>query len=191
MSSILAHRPQRCDIGESATEPRAGHYGLAVNRSLLTGLVLGVLLALGACSSAQESVRDSSGAIAEANDKASVFDMKVGDCHVDPNLSEESEEIETLPAVPCSQEHDYEVFATDTLDDGTFPGDAALEDLAMDFCEAEFEPFAGVSYEESMLDYTFFAPTEGSWSEAGDREITCVIGDVEARTTGSLKNAGR
>jgi hypothetical protein len=129
----------------------------------------------------EEAARDTdTQEISEAGE-ADVFSLAIGDCFND----QEAEEISSVPALPCTEPHDYEAYHSfDLTDAETFPGDEAVTTAAQDGCVAEFEPFIGKSFEESTLDLTFIGPTEGSWTE-GDREILCVVMGQEL-TTGSL-----
>ncbi|WP_050760861.1 septum formation family protein [Aeromicrobium marinum] len=147
---------------------------------LLTLLVVGI--GLSACSSAEETTRDESGAIAEANENASVFEMEIGDCYDVPS---ETEAVETLPAIPCGDPHDLEVYHEIVLDDGDYPGEAAVTAQGDEACIGEFATFVGLDFESSRLDYLSFYPTAESW-EQGDRVVSCLVGDQTTKTTGSL-----
>lgn len=156
-------------------------------RRLAPALALAALVLAG-CSSATESVRDDTGAVTESNDDASVYDMQEGDCFNEPDI--DAEEVETLPAVPCAEEHDYEVFEAYTMDGDEFPGDASVEATADEVCATEFTEFVGLSYQDSALDLNYLFPTADSWSRS-DREITCLVLDPERPTAGTLKGANR
>lgn len=151
-------------------------------------LTLALGLGLSACSEAEDSKRDDSGAITEENDKASVFDMQIGDCYDQPA---DTATVETLPAVPCDQPHDLEVYAEKKLPDGDYPGQSSVDSEADTFCTAEFDGFVGKTYDESALDYLSFTPTSQSWSQ-GDQEITCLIGSPDGnKLTGSVKGTAQ
>lgn len=157
---------------------------------LLISLALGGVL-LSGCSAAQPTVRDDDGNITEANEHASVFEMEVGDCYLESGpITEESSEFETLPAVPCSEEHDFEVYANSTLEGQTLLDEDELFDTTIAFCEKRFKKFVGNSYDDSTLDIIYFYPTPESWSQ-GDRAITCLVSDSEGPSTGSLKKSRR
>ncbi|MGC5254665.1 hypothetical protein, partial [Escherichia coli] len=59
----------------------------------------------------------------------------------------------------CAQPHTYEVFSSFLVDDGTFPGDDALQTQATDRCGAVFGDFVGIPYADSALDYSYVSPT--------------------------------
>ncbi len=156
-------------------------------------LVLSAALALTGCSAITAitglfggATRDDSGVITEGGD-VDIFTIAVGDC-----LGQAPDgEVSSVAAVPCAEEHDGEVFHDFTLPDGDFPGEEAMESAAFDGCDAQFAPFVGASYEESTLDYMYYAPTEDSWNTYSDRVISCVLVDPAGPVTGSLQGAGR
>lgn len=152
-------------------------------------LLLGVTVAgaLTGCSllPGAEPVRDENGSIAERETNADVFSITVGDCTNDGDLDQV--EVSSVEAVPCSDPHDNEVFASFDLEDGDFPGAEAVQTLADEGCYDEFEPFVGIAYEESRFAYYPMTPTESSWSQ-GDREVLCLVFDGELeKVTGSVK----
>lgn len=116
-----------------------------------------------------------------------VFTLAVGDCLDDESSTEEVSEV---PTVPCSEAHQYEVYGEVTIPGDQWPGDEVISQQADDGCYAQFQPFAGIDYEDSTLEFNYYIPTEGSWDEMGDRLVTCIIYDSVA-TTGSLKGAAR
>lgn len=163
--------------------------GLAAALILTAGTVAG-------CSTATESVRDETGAITETNDTASVFEMEIGDCYDDPDSTplsqqQEGDEVETLPAVPCTDGHVYEVYASTTMDDDEYPGEEATAGRADEACIADFEQYVGLPYDESELEVTYLYPTSSSWSLGDDREITCLALDPAGPISGTLEGARR
>jgi hypothetical protein len=115
-----------------------------------------------------------------------VFKLEVGDC-----FAEVSEgELMTVPVVPCSEPHIYEVYAQSSLPEGDFPGADAILEQTEELCIAEFESFVGLSYEESVLDVFYLSPTEETWL-VGDRAVTCSIYDPGEEVTGSLRGTER
>jgi hypothetical protein len=107
-----------------------------------------------------------------------VDELTVGDC------------LRFSGAVPCSEPHTEEVFATVTLPEGDFPGMPAILAQAEEFCFAEFEGFVGLSYEDSVLEMGLYPPEEEIWL-AGDRLLVCVVSDPAGDTTGTLADANR
>ncbi|XBH20833.1 septum formation family protein [Jonesiaceae bacterium BS-20] len=125
--------------------------------------------------------------ITEAQDRADVFEMRVGDCLKTSALGDE---VASVPVVPCSEEHEDEIYFSFEIPDGDFPGDAEIDAAAETTCTREFSNFVGTAYEASTLDWSPFTPSAGSWSE-GDREVLCVAFDPDGLTTGSLAGAAR
>lgn len=132
--------------------------------------------------------RDESGQVVEGSDNADVFTLQVGDC---VNDRDAAETISEVPIVPCSDPHDSEIFASVILSGDTFPGEDAVFTEGDTQCGTEFETFVGIPYVESIYDFSYYVPTESSWSR-GDREILCVIFDPAGqKLTGSLEGIAR
>lgn len=148
------------------------------------------LVALSGCSvlgGGNEPERDESGDITEAGE-ADAFAIRVGDCL---ESMEWSDELTTVPVIPCAEAHESEVYAAVDLADGDFPGADAVADQAEEYCYGEFEGFIGVAWEQSGLEYGYLSPTQESWERANDREVLCVVWDPESLTSGSLAGAAR
>ena len=118
----------------------------------------------------------------------SVDDLRAGDCF---NAGDE-EEISDVDGVPCSEPHEYEVFAVTTYEgDGTFPSEAEFDAIFTQVCEPPFQQYVGEPYETSAIYGTMITPSEESFSD-GDREYICVLYDPDnAAITSSLRNANR
>jgi len=152
---------------------------------------LGILLAAGAgvalvgCSLIPFNVVDSNPADGVDSD---VFSVAVGDCLNDDGVEGE---ISSVPKIDCSEPHDSEAFASVELDEGDYPGEDAIFAEAGSACEAQFDAFVGISYSESVFDFSYYYPTPESWA-SGDREIICLIFDPAGKiTSGSLAGAAR
>ncbi|WP_250404768.1 DUF4190 domain-containing protein [Streptomyces cellostaticus] len=166
---------------------RRGERGtaLAVTGSVLSGIGLALwalMLATGGASSFWEGVKEGARDGADAS-------LVTGECFDSPGGTL-SGGAGVVTGVPCSGEHDGEVFASFRLRDGGYPGDGSVTDTADERCY-------GLRYTYAMdawavpddVDVYYFTPTARSWS-AGDREVTCVFGNVTegANLTGSLRN---
>lgn len=119
--------------------------------------------------------RNAAGEIATAG-ALGAFEMRVGDCFDDEAF--EATQISEVPAVPCSREHDNEVYATFDIV-GEWPGEERIEELAHDGCYDRFALAIGQSYEDSAIDFTTIFPSEGSWKQRDDREVICVAYHME------------
>ena len=117
--------------------------------------------------------------------EADVFTIALGDCMNDQS----ADEIDSVPAVPCSEPHDLEVYSLFDIPGDEFPGLDAIYTAADDGCYAAFPGFVGIAYEDSVLDFSSYTPTEASW-ESGDHEVVCLIFD-QAPNTGTLAGAAR
>jgi Septum formation len=116
-----------------------------------------------------------------------VFTIANGDCLNDGAIQGE---VSSVKVVDCGEAHDSEVYESVVMEDGDFPGVAAVEEAAVSNCTTAFNEFVGLDYESSILNFSYFYPTEESWGQ-GDREILCTIVDPGVRTTGSLEGAAR
>lgn len=147
-------------------------------------------LALSGCSllGGNDPERDEdSGEITEASD-SDVFALRVGDCLDSAALGDV---VETVPVVPCDEPHDSEVFASTQLADGDYPGDEAVATQADEYCYAQFSQFVGMSYEDSALDFLPMYPLQEGWEQLDDREVLCLVVDLDGGVTGTLKGAAR
>lgn len=137
-----------------------------------------------------EADRDSSGEIVNSGNLSS-FEMRVGDCFNDTDAFFENDEVSSIPAVPCSESHDNEVYAVFNLGSEKYPGDDVVYDLASDGCLDRFQGFVGRDYESSALDFFAIYPTRDSWQQLNDREVVCSLYDMElAKLEGSVKGLG-
>jgi hypothetical protein len=128
-----------------------------------------------------DTKRDASGAVVEAGD-VSFAKLGVGDCFNDP---EHYAAAVRVPAVPCNQLHDNEVYAALDAEGDEFPGDEAMEADAQAACEERLDSYlVGLSDGSDLLAFPFF-PTQESWT-FGDRQITCVLYNADlSKLTGS------
>jgi hypothetical protein len=121
------------------------------------------------------STRDDSGSIVASGD-VGAFVTKIGDCF--ESLPGDST-ISTIPGVPCSTAHHWQVFHKEdttlaSYDKNALDADvdaicsAALEDLVYGLSEEKYR-----TYEESNTFYLF--PTSESWDK-GDRTVDCLQG---------------
>lgn len=120
------------------------------------------------------------------------FTIVVGDCINDGNSN-----TEVVPEiVDCALPHDNEAYLSVILEDGAFPGAAAIEATAIQECTAGFKPFAGIAHDRSLgLDFSWYYPSGQTWA-MNDREILCLIHEVgedglPVQSTGSLEGASR
>lgn len=157
--------------------------GLAIAGAVLSsvGIVLwAVTLSTGVASEAWEGFKDG----AQGNESLS---LKKGDCFDAPG-GLEGDTYDVDP-VSCRGGHDGEVFAVVTLPGGAFPGDAEVTEIADERCYELQDQYAMDSWAmPADVDVYYLMPSRESW-RYGDRAITCVFGNTDAKTklTGSLR----
>lgn len=127
-------------------------------------------------------LRDDDGVIVEPNEQTDAFTLVVGDCLNDATATGE---VQTVPTVPCDEPHDGEIYAAHLLGESSYRGEAVIINEAEALCLDTFEQFVGEAYLDSRFDFSYYYPTEASWSR-GDREVLCVIYDPAGPVTGSL-----
>jgi hypothetical protein len=115
------------------------------------------------------------------------FSVVVGDC-IEDELAEG--DVMGVPVVDCEQPHLAEAYHAEELPDGDYPGLESVKSTAVDVCLAHFEEFAGISYDASQrLDFAWYYPTEGSWSN-GDHEILCLMLQIDPATGNPVQTTG-
>jgi uncharacterized RDD family membrane protein YckC len=122
-------------------------------------------------------------------EEVDVFDLKVRDCLADstPTLGE----FFTVETVPCSEPHSEEIYAVVPLPEGDFPGDEAVAVQADKVCNAEFESFVGLPYQESVLYYNSLYPSDEQTWNGVFREVVCSVYDPDGEVSGSLRGVQR
>ncbi|MBT5773669.1 MAG: septum formation protein [Dehalococcoidia bacterium] len=125
--------------------------------------------------------------VSAACGSGNVFELKVGECFDDPTDAT----VTDVEMVDCEEAHDNEVYAVFDMPDGDFPGVSVIEQAALDGCFEAFEPYVGIDYGSSILDYSWLVPTPKSWEDGDDREVLCIVYDLDLKKlTGSVKNSG-
>ncbi len=90
----------------------------------------------------------------------------------------------------CGSGNVFELKVGECFDD---PTDATVTDVEMVDCEEahDNEAYAGIDYGSSILDYSWLVPTPKSWEDGDDREVLCIVYDLDLKKlTGSVKNSG-
>ncbi|WP_447643816.1 septum formation family protein [Nocardioides zeae] len=152
-------------------------------RALAAGFALAAATTLAACGDDAER-DDASNEITAAGD-ADVFDLEVGDCFDDTD----SGQITDVPGVPCAEPHDNEIFHTFEMEEGDWPGNEAVSAAADEECNAAFEEFVGIAYDDSTLYWSTITPVQQTWEEIDDREVICVIYSPDGPTEGTLEGS--
>ena len=139
--------------------------------------------------------RDENGNIKSEQD-VSVFEVKQGDCLDDSTLdaigTEVSGEVEDVHAIPCDEAHTLEAYHVFDLDGDEFPGLVQVQELSEKGCIDAFQPFVGLSYDQSKLEFFYLYPQMLAWTELDDRSVVCLVGEPGGTsTTGSLEGVKR
>lgn len=169
-----------------AEPKKSGGAGRIIRLVVSALFALGVIAGVGtfAYNKLTEADRDKSGNVTSQG-KVDVTDLAAGDCVVE-NLAEK--EFLRVEVAPCAKAHFFETYATYELEDGDFPGEEQLDQLAGQGCYDRFADFVGVSYDDSELEMSYLMPAEETWSS--DRGVACLI-TANGESTGSLKAAKR
>lgn len=114
----------------------------------------------------------------------SAFALEVGDCL---NGLDDGE-FTDIPAVPCADPHEGEVFALYDLDGDEWPGEEAIFTDAEQECTARLQSYSQAAYDDENVELFFVYPTSQSWSEGGDREVACVAYFLDGTRTGRLQD---
>lgn len=122
-----------------------------------------------------------------------ITEIDDGDCF-DTHV-EASALIRAVWKVPCSDPHDYEVYAAFDYEGDVgyrhpaYPGETTVQDQAERRCYEGFEGFVGVRWTISTLDIRTWWPSEVSWS-SGDRRIICTVTSTDRTAlTGSQRGS--
>ena len=115
------------------------------------------------------------------------FSLRIGDC-TGPLTSGTVDE---LTLIPCAQPHAWEVFAATDLTGEDFPGAGKVQDQSEAFCNDQFKAFVGLSVGKSTYHLTILQPTKQTWTNAGDRQVTCLAGDPDGKIEGTLAGANK
>ena len=154
-------------------------------RSVIAGIGAVVAAAFGFSMAAE---RNAAGEVTSAG-TVDAFEVRVGDCFDDEAF--ESSEISEIPAIPCSEPHDNQVYAAFDIPEEKWPGDERVDELATEGCFDRFADAIGKGYEDSVIDFTTIYPSEGSWKQRDDREVICVGYHVDfEKLTGTILGSG-
>ena len=162
---------------------------LVVIGAVVVGLVVLSIISILAITflGEDEPARDESGAIEEEGDLG-VFSLEVGDCFDDVASALGGGEVESVPAIPCDQPHDNEVFAKPALSGSAYPGDDEVYEQAQELCIEAFGDYTGEDYATSDLDVFPITPTERTWEDGDVRYAVCGLYNLDlSKLTGSQR----
>lgn len=157
------------------------------------GLILAVAGAVAAATSQLDRDPGKRAIVASGPDKSlgqvndgqlSVFELEPGMCLRE--LADDTD-AQDVAVVACDERHAAEVVASLRMPDGPWPGGAAVEDYASDRCVAAIQR-AGVDANLN-LSWTYFGPTESSWTLRDDRVVSCLVVSPNEPLTESMISA--
>lgn len=162
---------------------RTGQRGreMAIAGIVLSGLWLLVII-FGVVAIAASAPRASDGQITEGG-SVSTTSLKVGDC---VNGIGNSNNLASLPAAPCDQAHEGEVFAVFDLPPGDYPGQPEVENQATTECSTRLDAYAPSAATDENVGLFYLYPKARNWA-AGDHEVVCVATSDSGPTTGSIR----
>lgn len=159
--------------------------GLAIAGLILSGIwivVVAIVVVIALTTTAQ---RDPvTGTVAAGGDVAATS-LQVGDC---VNNLRDSTNLLSLPAVPCAQPHEGEVFAVFDLPAGPFPGADAVKKTVTSECSSRFAPYAPHSTDPDPGLFSVY-PQQQNWDD-NDRQVVCIATPGSGGTsTGSIRGS--
>jgi hypothetical protein len=118
-----------------------------------------------------------------------VYELATGTCFLLPPVrtADELDLDDKVELVDCGTDFNGQLFGSGELPDGPNPGDEQANTMALDICNQLFAGFVGLSFDESTLDYIYWAPTETSWTN-GNRRYACVFLSDDTRS-GTFESA--
>jgi hypothetical protein len=167
------------------------------SRSLPRFLLLAVLTVLIAAGCTGGDAGDGDGAASSTTaaavttsddgESVSVFDLEEGMC-ID-SLEGAEDSVSELDVVDCDTSHEAEVFSVFEIEgEDDFPGADQVEGWASSGCEARFEDYVGLPFQQSRFQATFLAPSEDTWGD-GDREVVCLAFSGTGELSESVEDA--
>lgn len=167
--------------------PKSGR-GMAIAGLVAAGVWVVGMVAVGVYVTVTEPERNDAGQITEEG-SLSTYDVEVGDC-LNGILETENETIvRSLPAVPCSQPHEGEVFATIELENGEYPGEEAIFAEADQQCSDALVAYSPSAYDDPTIGLSYLYPREPGWPR--DRELVCIAYSLDGTLTGTIAERQR
>lgn len=161
-----------------------GGRGLALAGLILSGLWIVLIIIVLIVAVSTSAKRDTTGTVTQGGD-ITATSLQVGDC---VNNLRDTTNLLSLPAVPCSQPHEGEVFAVFNLPAGPYPGAEAVDKAVNDECSGRFAAYAPNPTDPNPGLFSVY-PLQQNW-ERGDREVACIATPGGGgRSTGSIKGS--
>lgn len=158
--------------------------GMAIAGLVLTGLWIAMIAVGGVAAYLDSAKRDSSGRVTDPG-TIQLTSLKTGDC-INMTGLKEGTEVSEVPAVPCGQAHDAEVYATFKLTGTSFPGDTEAARLAEEGCDSRLTTFLPSEAARDKLEIYYLHPVKSGWAR-GDHSVTCLATSTTGKLTGPIK----
>ncbi|TDD68644.1 hypothetical protein E1262_15465 [Jiangella aurantiaca] len=169
-------------LGRTANGRQQGR-GMAVAGLVCAGLWLTGMVAAGVYAAVAEPDRDDSGRITEEGE-LSTYDVEIGDCLNGLRDVEADAAITSLPAVPCTEPHEGEVYASFELTGDDYPGVDGIVAQGDERCAEALLTYSTRAYEDQNVGLFYLYPDELGWPQ--DRTMVCIAVALEGTLTGSL-----
>lgn len=114
-----------------------------------------------------------------------VFTLRAGQC-----ADTAGNGVSRAHAVPCSQPHAAEIYASYRLAGQGWPGQAAVSQRARQGCQARLAGYLDPALLGASLTASYAYPDQVSWA-AGARTIVCEIRGAGGLLTGSVRGLGK
>jgi hypothetical protein len=157
---------------------------MSIAALIIIGVWLVILVVVVAVLAATDAERDDSGRVTDGG-RASVLDLRVGDCIVeDPAKGE----IFSVELIECSEPHRTEVYAIFDLE-GEFTTQDDVKVNADAGCYERFKAYIGIGVSKTSLNVMDLVPLDAAGFRT-DPSVTCLVTAAEP-VTGSLKGSRR
>jgi Septum formation len=142
-----------------------------------------VLVGVIAFYAGKQPTRSADGSIGTRG-QISPMSLRLGDCVAVPRILTATR-VQSLAAMPCSVQHNGQVFTILQADPGPYPGESQLKARALADCAKASAVFLGNV--PSLLHVVAFIPPKGRWA-LGDHAERCLLVDREQDITGDIRS---
>ena len=165
-----------CIVLSRSKDGRDHGKGMSIAALIIVGVWVVIAIAVVAILAATGAQRDDSGRVTDGG-RASVLDLRVGDCL--PSPGEEGEK-QTIDLVACEKPHRAEVFALFDLE-GDYTTNKEIIHLAQAGCYDRFQAYVGISPRRSALQIYYVYPINQRTFEQ-DPGVSCIASSEESLT---------
>jgi hypothetical protein len=173
-----------CIVFSRSKDGRDHGKGMATAAFVIVGIWVLVAVVVIIALVATGAERDESGRVTDGG-RASVLDLRVGDCLPDPG---DTRELRTVDLIECSEPHRAEVYALFDLE-GEYTTQDEVVNLAEAGCIDRFKAYVGVAAGRSALSIYYVLPLDETTFRE-DPGVSCIALAAEDLTS-SLKGSKR